>query len=293
MEEPLVSVIIPVYNREKLVADSIKSVLNQTYSNLEVIVVDDCSTDGTEGATKSVGDKRIKYVRLEKNSGACAARNRGIEEAAGKFISFNDSDDRWIGGKIEAQIDFLQKNDADVVLCKMRCFSADGKFLHDFPDLFADRKLSYDDLLLYNASSTQTFFGKAECFKKNPFDSRMPRLQDWDEILRISQNHSVFFQDKILVDSFLQPDSISTHPEKGVRAMEMLFEKHGKKIMSDAKIAESFFRKKSSFVCRSGKNPEAEMKVIFKIHPSPENFLKFILAELRLYKIFFGLKNSL
>ena len=77
--KPLVSVIIPTYNRGRLILDSINSVLNQTYKNIELIVVDDCSTDDTEKTVKSIDDSRIKYIKLEKNSGACVARNKGIE----------------------------------------------------------------------------------------------------------------------------------------------------------------------------------------------------------------------
>ena len=102
--EPLVSVIIPTYNRGRLILDSINSVLNQTYKNIELIVVDDCSTDNTEEILKSINDSRIKYVKLEKNSGACIARNKGIELSTGEFIAFNDSDDLWITTKLEKQL---------------------------------------------------------------------------------------------------------------------------------------------------------------------------------------------
>ena len=102
--KPLVSVIIPTYNRGRLILDSINSVLNQTYKNIELIVVDDCSTDNTEEILKSINDSRIKYVKLEKNSGACIARNKGIELSTGEFIAFNDSDDLWITTKLEKQL---------------------------------------------------------------------------------------------------------------------------------------------------------------------------------------------
>lgn len=291
--EPLLSVIIPTYNRGRLILNSVTSVLNQTYKNIELIVVDDCSTDNTEEILKSINDSRIKYVKLEKNSGACIARNKGIELSTGKFIAFNDSDDLWITTKLEKQLCFLKNYNADIVICKMECRTPENNFIHNFPNIEFDRKISYKDLLKYNSASTQTIFGKSECFRNVMFDTRMPRLQDWDEVLRLSQKFSVFYQNKILVHTFFQKDSISTHPEKGVLAMEMLFEKHKDAILSDPAIVESFFKKKASFVCKTGKNPKEEMKMILKYNPSAGTFIKYMLAVFNLYTLFFKIKNSL
>ena len=88
-----ISVIIPSYNRGNLIGDSIKSVLNQTYKNLEVIVVDDGSTDNTKEEIDKIEDERVKYIKLIKNGGGSNARNIGIQNAIGKYISFQDSDD--------------------------------------------------------------------------------------------------------------------------------------------------------------------------------------------------------
>lgn len=291
--EPLVSVIIPTYNRGRLILNSVTSVLNQTYKNIELIVVDDCSTDNTEEILKSIDDSRIKYVKLEKNSGACIARNKGIELSDGEFIAFNDSDDLWLPEKINSQLDFLYENNAEISFCKMECRTPENNFIHNFPNIEFDRKISYKDLLKYNSASTQTIFGKTDCFKEIFFDATMPRLQDWDEVLRLSQKFSVFYQNKILVHTFFQKDSISTHPEKGVLAMEMLFEKHKDAILSDPAIVESFFKKKASFVCKTGKNPKEEMKMILKYNPSAGTFIKYMLAVFNLYTLFFKIKNSL
>ena len=125
------------------------------------------------------------------------------------------------------------------------------------------------------------------------FDATMPRLQDWDEVLRLSQKFSVFYQNKILVHTFFQKDSISTHPEKAVLAMQKIFEKHKDAILSDPAIVESFFKKKASFVCKTGKYPKEEMKMILKYNPSAGTFIKYMLAVFNLYTLFFKIKNSL
>lgn len=291
--EPLVSVIIPTYNRGRLILDSINSVLNQTYKNIELIVVDDCSTDDTEETVKSIDDSRIKYIKLEKNSGACVARNKGIEISRGEFIAFNDSDDLWLPEKINSQLDFLYENNAEISFCKMECRTPENNFIHNFPNIEFDRKISYKDLLKYNSASTQTIFGKTDCFKEIIFDATMPRLQDWDEVLRLSQKYRIFYQNEILVNTFFQKDSISTHPEKAVLAMQKIFEKHKDAILSDPAIVESFFKKKASFVCKTGKNPKEEMKMILKYNPSAGTFIKYMLAVFNLYTLFFKIKNSL
>lgn len=291
MQEETVSVIIPSYNRAHLIEKSVRSVLAQTYKNLEVIVVDDASTDNTEATVRSISDSRVKYVRLAKNSGACAARNEGIRLASGAYIAFNDSDDQWTAEKVRRQLDFLVEHKADVVICKMECMDADGSFLHFFPNKNGSSRISYNELLRYNCASTQTFFGKASCFKETPFDIKMPRLQDWDDALRLSQKYAVFFQDEVLVRTFIQSDSISSHPEKGVQAMELLWEKHKDAVSASRSSAEQFFKKKAAFLCYAGKNPVAEMRFLAQTFPSVKNRLKYLLARTGLYRIIFLLKN--
>ena len=114
----LISVIIPTYNRENKIIDAVRSVLEQTYINIEVIVIDDGSTDDTYLMLDKIEDKRLKYVYQE-NSGACVARNRGIKEAKGKYIAFHDSDDIWHKDKLEKQIRVLEKTNADIVFCQL------------------------------------------------------------------------------------------------------------------------------------------------------------------------------
>ena len=98
-----VSVIIPTYNRAHLVGRAIRSVLNQTYQDFEIIVVDDCSTDNTEEIVKGFNDHRIRYMRHDRNRGGSAARNTGIKASQGKYIAFLDSDDERLLKKAESR----------------------------------------------------------------------------------------------------------------------------------------------------------------------------------------------
>ena len=108
----LVSVIMPSYNTAEYISESIASVRKQTYTDWELIIVDDCSADNTDELVKPIlSDKRIKYIKNETNSGAAVSRNRALREAKGKWIAFLDSDDLWLPVKLEKQIAFMKKND--------------------------------------------------------------------------------------------------------------------------------------------------------------------------------------
>ena len=110
MSNDKVSIITPLYNCEKFIGETIQSVLKQTYSNWEMIIVDDCSSDNSIKIVEKINDKRIKLVKLDRNSGAAASRNKGIEIATGRFIAFIDSDDLWKEDKLEKQIKFMTEN---------------------------------------------------------------------------------------------------------------------------------------------------------------------------------------
>lgn len=107
----LVSIIMPSYNTEKFIKKTIESVVAQSYTNWELIIVDDCSPDNTDEVVKPfLSDQRIKYLKNEKNSGAAVSRNRALREAKGKWIAFLDSDDLWRPEKLEKQIRFMEEH---------------------------------------------------------------------------------------------------------------------------------------------------------------------------------------
>lgn len=118
MNEPLVSIITPVYNSEEFLSETIKSIQNQTYKNWQLLLVDDCSKDNSSEIIKSFRkeDARIKYIKLEKNSGAAVSRNVGIKNAEGRFIAFVDSDDLWDSRKLEIQIEYMLKENVGFLL---------------------------------------------------------------------------------------------------------------------------------------------------------------------------------
>ena len=143
-QEDLVSVIMPTYNAGKYLADSINSILNQSYKNLELLITDDASTDPTtvqllqEFASK---DNRVDILYLKENHGAGYARNQSIERAKGRYIAFCDSDDRWTTDKLEKQIAFMNKKK-----CALSCASYiifDGETQNEIGFCTAPKKITY------------------------------------------------------------------------------------------------------------------------------------------------------
>lgn len=123
----LVSIIMPSYNTDKFIKQSIESVIKQTYENWELIIVDDCSTDNTDQVVLSIQDERIIYLKNEVNSGAAVSRNRALREAKGRWIAFLDSDDLWMPDKLEKQIAFMENNGYHFSYTNYEEMDEDGK----------------------------------------------------------------------------------------------------------------------------------------------------------------------
>jgi len=147
MNEPLVSIITPVYNAERFLSDTIKSVQNQTYGNWEILLVDDCSKDNSSQIIKEFQkyDNRIKYIKLEKNSGAAVSRNIGIKNAKGRFIAFIDSDDLWHPNKLEIQLKYMLEKKIAFSFTSYRYIKEDGSWTNKIAK--APNKINYNGLL--------------------------------------------------------------------------------------------------------------------------------------------------
>ena len=137
----MISIIVPVYNAEKFIRETIQSVLNQTYKDFELILVDDCSKDGSVDAIKSFDDSRVILVKQEHNAGAYAARNRGLKEAGGRYIAFLDSDDCWEPCKLEHELAFMERENAGFVFTGYEFADASGK--PNGKKVFVPEKINY------------------------------------------------------------------------------------------------------------------------------------------------------
>jgi len=154
--EFLVSIIMPTYNSEKYISESIESVISQTYKNWELIIVDDNSNDNTEKIVKSYTDKykNIKYLKLKENKGAAVARNKAISLSKGRFIAFLDSDDLWIDNKLDMQVSFMINNNIAFSFTDYELIDDYGKSLNKI--IRMPNKLSYEEYLRNTIIQTVT-----------------------------------------------------------------------------------------------------------------------------------------
>lgn len=223
-----VTIVIPAYNRASTLDRAINSVLNQSYSNIEVIVVDDNSTDNTIEIIRKINDKRLKYIKLNENKGACFARNLGIQNSTGEYIAFQDSDDEWYKDKLDKQLKFLKEESYNLVGCSINQIYDSGK-IKTFPNINIE-SIDIKEYIHYgNIFSTQTILGKKECFLKNQFDNSMPRFQDWELMIRMCKTYKVGFMQEKLVDAYIQNDSISKNNKKAVEALDIIRKKYANK----------------------------------------------------------------
>jgi glycosyltransferase involved in cell wall biosynthesis len=194
---PKVSVVIPTYNRAGMIKGAIQSVLSQTFKSLELIVVDDCSTDKTERIVNSICDERIKYIKHKTNKGASAARNTGMKASRGDYIAFLDSDDLWLQNKVQKQIDYFKRENDDLGLCVVGIADVRTK-------RYKENQLSTSECkeLLH---SNPVGGCSAAMIKQNVvetigyFDECLPALQDRDYWLRICSEYDVGRVSEILV----------------------------------------------------------------------------------------------
>lgn len=252
MKLPLISVIIPTYNRAKLLKRSIVSVLNQTYKNIEVIVVDDGSTDDTKEMIRKLNDKRIIYV-FQNNSGACAARNNGIEHSNGEYISFQDSDDYWYPDKLISQYNNMCLHQSDIDICYMQLHHLNSNE-EKIPNKI------YNNIFYGNYISTQMILAKKDVFKHIRFDKNLPRFQDWDIAIQflIIYRYRLSITKKSLVLQYESANSISSNSSKALKAYTIIERKYNTYLSSHKYVYSRFLYNKACFIARKGSSKDAE-----------------------------------
>ena len=226
-ENPLISVIIPTYNREHFLKDAIESVLSQTYNNLELIIVDDGSVDNTQQLVQKFTDKRINYIRQE-HKGASTARNRGIQEVKGEYIAFLDSDDIWLPKKIEKQLKIFRESKLSPGIVY-----AGVQYIDSHSNRKKQRKLSnyrgkiLRQLLRKNiAGIGSTILVKRECFKKcGLFDESLSSRVDLDMLIRICQHFTADFVPEVLCSIRVHDKRITADIAGKIKSREILFKK--------------------------------------------------------------------
>lgn len=216
-KNPLVSVIIPTYNRGDLIEKAVKSVLNQTYKNLEVVVVDDGSEDNTKDIMEKFRDPRVKYIRSPENRGQPHAMNIGIKRSQGDFIGLLDSDDEYLPTKIEESIKVLGRGDKRVGLVGSNYWNVGVK--SKVWKIGQPRRVDP----IWHIPSPSTWLLRREVFEEiGYYDERIRIINDRDFLFRFSKKFILEFIDKPLVVRYESEDSLSAKTDKHV-TMRKLF----------------------------------------------------------------------
>lgn len=206
----LVSIITPTYNSEDTILRTIQSVLQQTYYHWEMIIVDDCSIDNTVKIVQQMQqeDSRIRLVELSSNSGAAIARNKGIEQAQGRYIAFLDSDDSWHKTKLTKQIAFMKQNNLALSYTAYNKVNEKGKFIQV---VNVPKKVSYTDMLKYSRIGCLTAMYDTQLLGKvyMPLIRKRQDLGLWLRILK-KIDFAIGFTE-VLADYTVRKDSISAN----------------------------------------------------------------------------------
>ena len=202
----LVSIIVPSYNCAKYLPDTINSVLAQTYTNWEMIIVDDCSTDNTKEVIESFHEPRIRYLCNEHNSGAALSRNWALREAKGRWIAFLDSDDMWAPEKLEHQIRFMEENGYHFSCTKRRMCSEDGTLLDHYavsPARVTKRMMkNYCWIASYTVMYDVNVVGLIQI-------ADLKKRNDYAMWLRVIEKADCYYLDEVLAIHRKRPGSIS------------------------------------------------------------------------------------
>ena len=208
---PLISVIIPVFNGEKTIKETIESVLNQTWSDLEIIVINDGSNDSTLGILNRLQDPRLKIFSYS-NAGLAASRNRGIFLAIGKYISFIDADDVWTLDKLEAQLNALKVNpQAAVAYSWTNWIDESGQFLRPGGHIIANGNV-YEQLLKrdFIESGSNVLIRTEALTEVGSFDESVKAVEDWDMWLRLAACYEFVCVPLPQILYRISPNSMST-----------------------------------------------------------------------------------
>jgi glycosyltransferase involved in cell wall biosynthesis len=227
---PLVSVIIPTFNRAELLKRAVNSVINQEYQNFEIIIIDDSTKGNSENAVKGFPERNIKYLKRKQRESVAAKRNIGITLSKGTYIAFLDDDDEWLPKKLTLQVDLLQKSNSDVGAIHSNCFVDFGtkKYLYHTQDL---RDQSTRRLLEGNFIATSTFILKKTCLDVVGYhDEELPYCEDWDFYVRISKKFRLLYADEPIAVLHWKLNNAADRESNNLRRVtkgyQIFFKKH-------------------------------------------------------------------
>ena len=230
LKQPLISIVMPVYNAEKFLSQSIESVLKQTYTNFELIIIDDYSTDNSAKIIKELlkSDRRIKLVSNEQNCGVAYTRNRGIEYANGDWVAFIDSDDMWQKDKLKKQVELLNYFDNEPILIYTGSSFIDEnnkpyKFIMQVP-----KTVTYKELLKQNIISCSSTLVKKQALSnvKMQYDNMHEDFLTWLKILKKYNVYAYGINEPLLIYR-ISRNSKSGNKIKAAKMTYMVYKNFG------------------------------------------------------------------
>jgi len=278
----LISIIIPTYNRANLLPRAIKSILNQTFKNFELIIVDDGSIDNTKEVVGRFrkNDKRVRYI-WQDNSGAPAKpKNAGIKNAKGEFIAFLDSDDEWLVEKLEEQIKLFEKSNSSnlgFVGCNAVIIDKKNKKEWGYKTPRCNnvfRELLMNDFIF----SSSSVIVKKEVFNKiGFFDENIRVGEDWDMWIRISRKYDFDFVPEPLFKYYIHNSNITNALsfEKQEKDLRYIFEKYRKYYEANPKIHSIRLRNDGTKYILAGKLQDGRKYFLKSIKINPLNFRSY------------------
>lgn len=233
MNSPRVSVVIPCHNRQDTIVEAVRSVLDQDYADLEVLAIDDASTDHTRDVLRTImEDPRVRTGDNSGLRGPSAARNRGVTMSDAPWIAFQDSDDIWLPGKLSAQMARLEGSDFVAAYCGM-LVKTDARLETAVEARIPDRTITplegdiLPSLTRESYISTQMLVVRRDVFDAvGGFDEDLTALVDWELMLRVAQRGPVAFVDADLVVQRMSENSITRSSRKRLGAQEYILAKH-------------------------------------------------------------------
>lgn len=217
----LVSIVMPTYNCARFIGEAIASALKQTYENIEVLVVDDCSTDSTRAVVEAFTDPRVRYIALDKNSGAAIARTRAMAEARGDYIAFLDSDDVWAHNKLDVQLRFMRDNGLPFSCTAYDQIDEDGAPLGRV--IKAPARVNYNRLLLDCPVGNSTVVYDVQALGKFTVPDIKKRNDDALWLQMLKKTKYIYGLDEVLAHYRIRRGSISSGKLKLIKYHWILY----------------------------------------------------------------------
>ena len=264
---PTISIIIPTFNRADCIGAAISSVLNQTFQDFEIFVVDDGSNDNTQEVVCGFNDSRIKYQRQKKNTGCAGSRNIAVRNSSAKYIAFLDDDDEWLPEKLQRQASFLETSSPEVGGVHTGCFLVEK----DSGRMKATSDGGNGDAQMWrNNIATSSLLVRRECFSRvGFFDETMLCASDYDMWIRISKVFRFGYIDTPLVKYYIHQNKLSKNYGKLIGGREILLNKHRSFFATNTRVYSRHYLQLGVLYCYYGNMPKGRRAFLTAIYLYP------------------------